>query len=73
MPKKYYEDLIDEAGLAGCKPALAPAAADTKPSNLRDKESWEEPLTKDKHFQIRRLVGKLRSWSPSGRTWAWRS
>ena len=55
MPGKYYQTLISEAGLTGCKPARTAAGAD-KPSNLKDKETWEEALSKEEHFVFRRLV-----------------
>ena len=63
MPGKYYQTLISEAGLSGCKPARTAAGAD-KPSNLKDKETWEEALSKEEHFLFRRLVGKLRFLVP---------
>ncbi len=72
MPKKYYEDLIEAAGLTGCKPARTAAGAD-KPNNLKDKESWEEAVGKEEHHNFRRLSASCASLCPSVQTLALKS
>jgi hypothetical protein len=58
--KGYYEEIIKEIGLEGCKPRSSPNTTDMKPTTAEAKQRWEMGLNDADHALFRRSVGKLR-------------
>lgn len=58
--KGYYEEIIKEIGLEGCKPRSSPNTTDMKPTTAEAKQRWEMGLNDADHALFRRSVGTLR-------------
>ena len=70
LDESYYEEMVSDLGLSEAKAAVTPYATATRPSNLYEKEQWDEKLSVEETYLYRKCFGKVR-YASSGASRSW--